>query len=36
MLKLFRTNLPKKEDRVKNPGHVLTENKNEIALALKS
>ena len=35
MLKLFRINLPKKGDRMENPGWVLTEDKSEIALASK-
>ena len=35
MLKLFRINLPKKGDILKNPGCVLREDKSEIALASK-
>ena len=35
MLLLFRTNLPKKGDKLKNPELVLTEDKNKIALASK-
>ena len=35
MLYLFRTNLPKKGDRLKNLGCVLTEGKSGIALTSK-
>ena len=33
MLYLFRTNLPKKGDKLKNSGRVLMDDKSEIALA---
>ena len=35
MLWLFRTNLSKKEDRLKNSGQVITKDKSEIALSSK-
>ena len=36
MLYLFKTSLPKKGDRLKNIGCVLTKNKSEIAPSLKN